>query len=120
MRLQKRAQKQHLCSMCGRPILRNTEYIHVSEKEDRLYRVQKLHIHCDALIFEAMKNGAPANSQDYDKTRSWCRAFCSPEWECAQSCAAEECTDCPVLLGNVLKGPMLQAAMKSALEICDD
>jgi len=46
---QRKARKQHKCSLCGEDILKGTDYIYVSFTHDGHIYTDKLHIHCDAM-----------------------------------------------------------------------
>lgn len=122
---QRKARKQYICQLCGKPILKGRQYVHESFKGDNGFETLRRHIHCDAMLVAYNRE---INFDEYYDEREvtetlWdelCKQICDDEQrdEC-DMCDLYGCELCQnELLGKYLPN-MLGAAKDSVRDNYD-
>lgn len=119
---QRKARKNYMCDVCGRPILRGRDYIYASQKYDREIQTSHRHIHCDALL-DAFFASDRYDGVKYsiDKVLDWLFDLCNELYrqrKCSdkdyyEKCDMERCCECPLIFEKALKPEIRRAAEQS-------
>lgn len=118
MRKQKTAQKAHYCDCCGRRIYPKMEYVWLSQMAKGRHVVQKLHIHCDALLAMAEREtDQPGSKSRFAQARHWIEDNACVKCKEHETCDQSEVYSCPNVLLDVLPGRYFAAAIKSVKEL---
>lgn len=83
---QRRARKNHRCSLCGEPILKGADYIGGSGRANNFFYEYKYHIACHALVRRYLELH-PERAGDYTESEIHIWAEDETCGRCGQDCA---------------------------------
>ena len=110
---QRKARKQHICDLCGKPIPKGAEYIYTTFVCDCMICEEHRHIHCDAMMNAAFTE---YDAESYDECLEYiwedtCETMCSfeqrEECDLVTALSCEYCQEC------MLSPEILEAAKQS-------